>query len=249
MAIQTLHINPYNLAYQYYPIQDKPCVLFLPGYYSDMSGTKAVYLRDYCQQQELGFLSLDYRGHGQSDGQFIDYGLSDWLQDCLDVIDHTKAKDLIVVGSSMGGWLMLLLQRLIPEKIKGLIGIAAAPDFTDQLIWSNLTALQKETIRKAGHLILPSQYNAGGTPLSLRFIEDARQHLLLDKDTLNCPFPMRLLHGLKDEDVPYSHAEKIIRLASSGDAQIILIKNGDHRLNEPAYLNHLGYFVKELSLK
>lgn len=245
MPVQFHRTSNHAIAYQYQPKAKAPTVLFLPGYFSDMTGMKAVYLKELCARENLGFLSLDYRGHGQSDGNFIDFTLSDWLADCLEIIQMTKANNLIIVGSSMGGWLMLLLQQRIPHLIKGLVGVAAAPDFSEKLL--KLPDEQKAILMSQGHVVMPSQYNRGGTPLALKFIEDARQHLILDQEVIECPFPLRLLHGLQDEDVPYTYAEKIMKKVTSQDAWALLIKNGDHRLNEPQYLNQLGRFVLELS--
>lgn len=238
--------DDHKIAYFYAPVANKPCVLFLPGYYSDMSGTKAVYLRDLCLQENLGFLSLDYRGHGKSSGNFIDFTLSDWLQDCIDIIQHVQAKNLIIVGSSMGGWLMLLLEQRLSHLVKGLIGIAAAPDFTEDLIWPSLSESLRQTLKTNGHLIMPSDYNPNGTPLSFKFLNDARQHLILRQESIECRVPIRLMHGLRDDDVPYHYAEKIINKVTSTDAWALFIKEGDHRLNESPYLQQLGKFVIDL---
>ncbi|AIK96522.1 hypothetical protein ID47_06860 [Candidatus Paracaedibacter acanthamoebae] len=235
--------HSYELAYAFIPMPGRPTILFLPGYFSDMSGAKAVFLKEQAARHQYGFLSLDYSGHGQSSGEFLQGTISSWLGDILAVIDAVKAQDLIVVGSSMGGWLMLLLAIQRPHLIRKLVGIAAAPDFTEELIWEKLSPAKKQVLQEQKHLITQSEYDAAGTPLSYVLIEDGRKNLLL-KDSIHCNLPVRLLHGTADHDVPYETSLRIMNLLTSCDVQVRLIKDGDHRLSQPAQLTMLWQEVQ-----
>lgn len=244
MTVQFLDCNTYSLAYTYTPpVLGKPTILFLPGYFSDMSGTKSVFLKDQATKYGYGFLSLDYSGHGQSGGDFIEGTISSWLSDILAVVGATQAKDLIVVGSSMGGWLMLLLAQKRPEIILKLVGIAAAPDFTEELIWPKLSEPKKQLLLQQGHLTTPSEYNASGTPLSYKLIEDGRMNLLFG-GPISCDMPIRLIHGTADRDVPYDFSLRIMKQVTSTDVQVRLIKDGDHRLSQPEQLEILWQEVQ-----
>ncbi len=244
MSIQFLSRPSYNLAYTYQPVENTPTVLFLPGYFSDMAGTKALFLKDQAHQHGYGFLSLDYSGHGQSGGKFTDGTISSWLSDVFAVLDHTQAKNLIVVGSSMGGWLMLLLAQERPHLIRKLVGIAAAPDFTEDLIWLKLSGAKRQKLEQDGVIVTPSEYNAQGTPLTYKLIMDGRTNLLLHAP-ITVSAPVRLLHGIVDRDVPYETALRILDKLESTDVQIHLIKEGDHRLSSPEQLQILWQTVTQ----
>jgi pimeloyl-ACP methyl ester carboxylesterase len=243
MKPQFITHHSYELAYTFIPMPGRPTILFLPGYFSDMTGAKAVFLREQAACRQYGFLSLDYSGHGQSGGDFLQGTISSWLGDVCAVIDAVKADDLIVVGSSMGGWLMLLLAIHRPHLIRKLVGIAAAPDFTEELIWPRLSPAKKQVLREQGYLLTPSEYDAGGTPLSYTLIEDGRQNLLL-KAPIDCKAPVRLLHGTADHDVPYETSLRIMNLLTSSDVHVRLIKDGDHRLSQPEQLTMLWQEVQ-----
>ncbi len=244
MTCHFISHNSYKLAYTFAPVVGRPTILFLPGYFSDMSGAKAVFLKEQAACHHYGFLSLDYSGHGQSGGEFLQGTISSWLDDILAVIDAVKAQDLIVVGSSMGGWLMFLLTLRRPHLIRKLVGIAAAPDFTEELIWTKLSLPEKQILQQRGHLITPSEYDAAGVPLSYQLIEDGRQNLLL-KDSINRNVPVRLLHGTADHDVPYEISLRLMQLLTSSDVQVRLIKEGDHRLSQPSHLTMLWQEVQD----
>ncbi|MBX3487204.1 MAG: alpha/beta hydrolase [Candidatus Paracaedibacteraceae bacterium] len=238
MTVQFLSQPTYDLAYTYQPVDNAPTVLFLPGYFSDMAGTKALFLKDQSHRHGYGFLSLDYSGHGQSGGQFIDGTISSWLNDTLAVLDHTQAKNLIVVGSSMGGWLMLLLATKRPHLIRKLVGIAAAPDFTEDLIWQKLSEAKRHLLESKGCIYTPSAYSAQGTPLAYTLILDGRKNLLL-RTPITLSVPVRLIHGTADKDVPYETSIKIMEKLESKDVHVRLIKDGDHRLSSPDQLQIL----------
>jgi pimeloyl-ACP methyl ester carboxylesterase len=214
-----------------------PMVVFLPGFRSDMGGEKATALAAYCAARRQAMLRFDYSGHGASGGCFEDGTIGRWAEDALAVIDQLSHGPLILVGSSMGGWIALLAARARPERIAGLIGIAAAPDFTEVLMWQAMSFEQRATLMSDGVLHVPSQY---GDPYSItrRLIEDGRNHLLLHESiALDCP--VRLLHGQCDPDVPWEFALRIADQLTSRDVRITLIKDGDHRLSRPQDLRLL----------
>lgn len=211
-----------------------PTIVFLPGYGSDMAGSKAVALDAWADAQGQAVLRFDYRGCGESDGVFGEATLDDWRDDALDAIDHLTQGPLILVGSSMGGWLMLLLALERPERIAGLVGVAAAPDFTE---WGYDEA-QRATLATDG-LIVNHHPDYDSPEVTTRaFWESGQANLLLDGEVpLDCP--VRLLHGLDDRDVPPSIAFRIGRALRSADVQTILVKGGEHRLSRPGDLGLL----------
>ncbi len=214
-----------------------PAVVFLPGFRSDMTGDKATALAAFCAETGQAMLRFDYSGHGASGGVFEDGTIGQWSADALTAIDRLTEGKLILVGSSMGGWIALLTALKRPERIAGLIGIAAAPDFTQRLMWDSMTFEERARILREGVLHIPSQYGAP-TPVTLKLIEDGRSHLLLEGPILlDCP--VRLLHGQDDPDVPWELALRTAQKMTSKDLEIVLIKDGDHRLSRPKDLGVL----------
>ena len=222
-----------------------PAVIFLTGFKSDMEGTKALYLEEQCRARGQGFVRFDYSGHGASDGAFEDGTIGSWLADTLAVIDNVTSGPLILVGSSMGGWLALRAALERPERIAGLIGLAAAPDFTRE-IEQQLTATQKETMREEGLVRVPNDYSAEPYIFTRALIEDGERQCLLDK-TSQIAVPVRLIQGMRDADVPWQKAPAIAGCLSGDDIRVILIKDGDHRLSREQDMAILGREVAELS--
>ena len=213
-----------RLAYRLRPGRG-PTIVFLPGYMSDMAGSKAVALDAWAGGRGRAMLRLDYSGCGASEGAFEDGTLEIWRDDALRLIDTLVAGPVLLVGSSMGGWLMLLLALARPERVIGLVGIAAAPDFTS---WG-FDASEKAALRQHGRLEQPSAY---GTPLitTRAFWESGEANLMLEREiAVDCP--VRLLQGQADPDVPWEIALRLAERLRSGDVQTILIKDGDHRLS------------------
>ncbi len=208
-----------------------PTIVFLPGFRSDMTGDKAAGLAAFAAERGQAMLRFDYSGHGASGGAFLDGTIGIWAADALAAIDRLTTGDLIVVGSSMGGWIALLTAIARPDRVKALVGIAAAPDFTQRLMWDSMTPAERQTLIQDGVLHIPSQYG-DPTPITRRLIEDGRDHLVL-----NAPIPfagkMRLLHGQADPDVPWELALRIAERVTSDDVEIALVKDGDHRLSRP----------------
>jgi len=207
-----------------------PTVVFLPGYGSDMTGDKATALAAFCAEHGQAMLRFDYSGHGSSGGNFLDGTIGVWAADALTAIDRLTEGPLILIGSSMGGWIALLAGLARRDRIAGLIGIAAAPDFTAR-IGPALSDTQRAALLRDGVIYRPSRYG-DPTPLTRALVEDGANHLLLHAPiALDCP--VRLLHGQADPDVPWELALRIAAQVTSADVQVILVKDGDHRLSRP----------------
>lgn len=208
-----------------------PTIVFLPGYRSDMTGDKATALAAFAATRGQAMLRFDYSGHGTSGGAFTDGTIGTWAADALSVIDRLTEGPLLLVGSSMGGWLALLTARARPERVAALVGIAAAPDFTEALMWESMTFEERATLMRDGVLHIPSQYGEP-TPITRALIEDGRRHLLLGS-TIAFDGPARLLHGQADPDVPWEMALRIADALATPDVTVTLVKDGDHRLSRP----------------
>jgi pimeloyl-ACP methyl ester carboxylesterase len=212
--------------------------VFLPGFRSDMGGTKAAALAEHCRSRGHSFLRFDYFGHGASSGDFRAGSIGRWAEDALAVIDELTEGPQILVGSSMGGWIALLAALARPDRIRGLIGIASAPDFTEDLIWNRLSEEQGRRFRTSGELSAPSAYESELIPITYKLVEEGRRHLLLRRPiTLSCP--VRLLHGMQDPDVPYQTSLRLAQNLPGIEAVVELIEDGDHRLSRPQDLARL----------
>src|ERR1700722_12820659 len=184
------------IAYNRFDKKNKnlPELLFLGGFKSDMTGTKATFLESICEKRDQTYTRFDYFGHGSSSGIFTQGTIGQWLSDTLAMIDELTHGPLVLVGSSMGGWLMTLAALARPSRIHGLIGIAAAPDFTEELIWAALTDSQRHAFLRQGIIQTPSQYESQGFPVTLQLVEEGRSHLVLSKPLpIHCP--VHLIHG------------------------------------------------------
>ena len=234
-----------RLAFQRLRAQkNRPSVVFLGGYASDMTGTKASFLADSCEKFGLGMLRFDYRGHGQSSGDFKDGTIGAWFEDVCAVFDQVTEGPQILVGSSMGGWLGFMLAQKKAERLKALIGIAAAPDFTEDLMWLRFSPDQRLRLEREGFIYDETEPIGEQAPVTMRLIEEARQHLLL-RAVIHMSCPVRLLQGLDDKEVPWQHSIRILENISHDDVRAILIKDGDHRLSRQADLDLLWRTVEE----
>jgi pimeloyl-ACP methyl ester carboxylesterase len=223
-----------------------PGVVFLHGLRSDMTGTKAVSLADWARRTGRAFLRFDCSGHGLSSERFEDGAIGDWFEDALMALDRLTDGPQVLVGSSMGGWLALLLARAVPGRIKGLVGIAAAPDFTEDSMWAQATEAQREALLRDGFIQLPSDYSDAPYVISRRLIEEGRGHLVL-RSPLSLPFPVRLLHGTADRDVPPSVALSLLDHATGPDLRLTLVKEADHRFSSAACLALIEAALSEVS--
>ena len=222
-----------------------PTVVFLCGYASDMAGTKALHLEAACRAAGRAYLRLDYQGHGASSGLFEDGTLGQWRDDARAVVEAMTDGPLLLVGSSMGGWIALLLARDLGARVRGLVGVAAAPDFGGDIAQS-LEPAHRETLERDGVLRVPSEYGPEPTVITRRFIEESRQHdLLAEVIPVHCP--VRLLQGMQDDDVPWTKALAIAGRLESRDVRVTLIKSGRHRLSEPSELDLVASTVTALA--
>lgn len=212
-----------------------PGVVFLGGFKSDMEGTKALHLEDWARGEGRAFLRFDYSGHGESGGTFEDGCIGAWLADARAALERLTQGLQVLAGSSMGGWIALLLARAVPDRVAGLVTIAAAPDFTENGFWAGFTADQRETVMRDGCIALPSEY---GDPyvITRRLIEDGRDHLVL-RSPLPLPFPVRFLQGTADADVPVDWAMRLLDHAEGEDLRLTLVKGADHRFSTPECLD------------
>lgn len=233
-----------ELAYEFLPGAG-PVVVFCPGYASDMAGTKALALEESCRARGQAMLRFDYSGHGQSGGDFLEGTLGAWAADAAHIVrEIVPDQPLIIVGSSMGGWIALLLALRLPNPVRGIILIAPAADFTETLLRATITPEQMAELREKGVLYQPSEY---GDPLpwTLKFLEEGANHLVLGgKISLTCP--VHFLHGMRDDSVPWELSLRIAEALESDAVRLTFVKDGDHRLSRPEDLALLGSALDSL---
>jgi len=222
-----------------------PGIVFLGGFRSDMTGTKALFLEDYCRQHGRAYVRFDYFAHGTSSGDFSQATIGRWREDAIAIIDSLTAGPQILVGSSMGGWIMLLAALARRERIAALVGIAGAPDFTEELLWPRLTPLEREEISERGSVVLPTPFDPGGYLYTRALIEDGKRHLLL-RGPIALDMPVRLLHGLRDASVPWQLSLRLAERLTSYDVAVTLIKDGEHRLSREPDLARLAQTLDAL---
>lgn len=221
-----------------------PGVVFLGGLRSDMTGTKAVHLEEWARAQGRAFLRFDYSGHGQSSGRFEEGCIGDWAEDAAAAIMALTEGPQVLVGSSMGGWISLLMAKRMPERLAGLVTIAAAPDFTEDGMWAEWSEDQRRTCMEDGQVALPSEY---GEPMIItrRMIVDGRDQLVL-RSPLSLGVPVWMLQGTADADVPMSVALRLLDHLEGGDIRLELVKGADHRFSDPACLATITRAVAEV---
>ena len=222
-----------------------PGVIFMGGFNSDMTGTKASALEAACREAGRAYVRFDYSGHGESSGEFADGTIGSWSEDAIAVLDEASEGPQVLVGSSMGGWIMLLAALARPQRVAGLVGIASAPDFTEELMWGRFDDDVRRRLQDTGVYHRPSEYGDDPYPITMKLIEDGRRHLLLERPiAIHCP--VRLLHGMKDEDVPWTTAPRIAEKLLADDVRVLVIKDGDHRLSRDQDILRLCVTVEEL---
>ena len=236
--------NGETIAYHFIPGKS-PGVLFLTGFMSDMTGSKALCLEEFCREQGRAFLRFDFFGHGASSGSFTDGTIGRWADDAVAVLDRLTEGPQVLVGSSMGGWIMLLAALRRSERVAGMLGIAAAPDFTEDLLHEAFNDEQMAALERDGVVYMSSDYSPESTPFTRELIEDGRRCLLLRQEIpLDCP--VRLIHGLRDPDVPWETSLRLSRMLRGDDVEISFVKSGEHRLSEPHDLARLTRTLAEL---
>ena len=226
-----------RIAYRHSP-GVTPGILFCPGFHSNMQGVKALALAQWCLEQGRQYTCLDYSGHGESSGKVEDGCIGQWRDDALAILDNVTSGPQLVVGSSMGGWIMLLLALLRPARVCALLGLAAAPDFTDRLR-GNLTPDQRRQLDASGYADLPNCYDDGEPyRIGRRLLDDGDAHLLLGGE-IGIDVPVSLIQGQRDDDVPWQLALALAEKIRGQEVVVQLVKDGDHRLAEPADLQRL----------
>lgn len=206
-------------------------LVWLCGYHSDMSGSKAETMAKTAKENSINSVRFDYSGHGQSDGKFEDGTIGKWLSEAQFVLDNLIDGDAILIGSSMGGWISLLLALQNQHRIKGLVLSAPAPDFTEDLMWNNFTDEQKKQLNETGYWLRPNDYDAP-YKVTKDLIFEGRNHLLLGGE-INLQMPIHIIHGMEDKDVPFMRSINLAQKLKSQNIELQLIKNGGHRLSEP----------------
>lgn len=222
-----------------------PGVIFLGGFRSDMTGRKAVFLEDYCRRRGHAYVRFDTFAHGASSGDFARGAIGCWSEDAIAVLDSLSEGPQILIGSSMGGWIMLLAARARPQRVRALVGIAAAPDFTEDLFWARLDPAMQREFREKGVITLPSEYDPAGYTYRMEMFEEARQHLVM-RAQIAFDGPVRLLHGMRDASVPWQTSLSLAERLRSRDVAVILVKGGDHRLSSGPDLARLARVLDEL---
>ena len=222
-----------------------PGVVFLGGFKSDMTGTKAAWLHDWAREGGRAFLRFDYSGHGDSSGSFEEGCIGDWFADTRHVIETLTDGPQVLVGSSMGGWIALLVARALPQRVAGLVTIAAAPDFTEQGFWAGFSEAQRQALMTAGRVALPSDYADQPYVITRRLIEDGRDHLVMNQP-LPLPFPVRLLQGTADTDVLVDWAMRLLDHAMGDDIRLTLVKGADHRFSTPECLRLIAQSIDDV---
>ena len=219
-----------------------PGVVWLGGFKSDMKGTKAQALADWAKRKDRAFVRFDYSGHGESGGNFADGTIGRWLEESLAVFDRYCRGPQILVGSSMGGWIALLLARELRRRaakspdhapnatLAGMVLIAPAVDFTEELMWKKFPAKTRQEIERTGVWTRPSEYDPGGYLITKNLIDEGRKHLLLGS-AIETGCPVRILQGVRDPDVPWQHAVELVSRLAQDDVVLTLVKDGDHRLS------------------
>ncbi|MEM7026032.1 MAG: alpha/beta hydrolase [Pseudomonadota bacterium] len=230
-----------RLAYHHLPGRS-PTVIFCGGFTSDMAGTKSIALERWCRGEGQAYLRFDYAGHGQSDGRFEDGTIGAWAKDALAMVDRVVSGPVVVVGSSMGGWIMLLVALARPERVQALVGIAAAPDFTEDLLLSQATEAQRHDLDHQGFWMQDSPYGES-YPVTRKLIDEGSSRLLL-RAPIPITCPVHLLHGQRDPDVPWQTSLRLADRLESEQVTIELIKAGDHRLSSEADLAQIVAAVR-----
>jgi len=231
-----------------------PGLFWLGGFKSDMQGTKARVLADWAAKAGRACVRFDYSGHGESGGIFTDGTIGRWLEESVAVFDRHCSGPQVLVGSSMGGWITLLLARELKKRaakspkatLAGMVLIAPAVDFTEELMWKKFPAAIKKELEEKGAWTRASEYEPGGYQITKQLIDEGRNHLLLGS-TIETGCPVRILQGALDPDVPWQHAVELVSRLAQDDVVLTMVKDGDHRLSRPEDLERLVKAVEEFA--
>lgn len=222
--------------------KEKPTIMFLGGFRSDMQGTKAMFLQEFCRENGLDYLRFDYSGHGQSQGKFEEGCIGDWTEDAAAILEHCTSGQVVLVGSSMGGWISFLLAQQYPKRVAGLIGLAAAPDFTTW-IEAEMSDDQKQLLDAQGYFEMSNDYDDAPYVITKKLLDEGRQNSVLEKG-IPLLIPVHLIQGKQDADVPWKVVADIKKAISGTDVSITYIDEADHRLSSPEQLDILAQILK-----
>ena len=235
-----------KIAYQYYKGKSKIGFIFFGGFCSDMTGSKAQYIFKWCKNNKYECTLFDYSGHGKSSEDFINTSIKEWIEDALEILNTVPSNPQILIASSMGGWIALKISLISLAKIKGLVTIAAAPDFTKRLWQKELNIKQKNEITKKGFTSIPSEYNSSGYIITKKLIEEGNKNLVLSNKKNIFTFPLKLIHGDKDLAVSWKESLKIFNKNNNEKSELIILKNGDHRLSNKKQLKKIVQIIQSL---
>ncbi len=234
-----------SIAYHFLPGK-QPTLIFMPGFFSHMQGTKALWLEKCCRERGQAYVRFDYRGHGDSDGKFEDGTVSDWLNDTLLVLDRIAVPPVVAVGSSMGGWISLRAAQERPDTLTGMVGVATSPDFTQSIWEERMNENQRREMNRKGFIRQPSEYRENPVVITKNLIEDGKQHLLLHHDHLHINIPVCLIHGKKDSDVHWQKSQALQKKIGGERCELILVPEGEHRLSRQQDLELIDRKVQEI---
>ena len=237
--------NNQKIHYKFINNKSQTTIIFLHGLMSDIKSKKAKHLKNFVNKNKINLLLFEYSGHGKSSGQFIDFSIKNWVEDSRLIIKKIiKKNKIILIGSSMGAWIGTILIKYFHKKIKGFIGIASAPDFTEELIWKNLNIFEKNKIKNGKIYKLKSSHN-NFYPITKKFIFDGKKNLVLNKK-IKCNFPVELLHGTNDSSVSWLYSIKLIKTLITKKLNLTIINDGDHSLSRPQDLKKLDLAIKNI---
>ena len=240
--------NACRLTYHSTEGTESPGVVCCNGFRSEMSGRKALALEQHCQKVKRSFVRFDYRGHSESSGDFLEFTLTDWIQDTLDILDNLTSGPQILMGSSMGAWIAVHVAIERPDRVVGIVGVASAPDFTRD-IWNELSVENKEKLQENGVYYRPSFYSDEPYPITMKLLEDAHRWFLLDKASIPVTCPVYLLHGQKDGERPWQQSMALAERLQNCSVTVTLIENGNHRLSESSDLFCIISAVEAIALQ
>ena len=237
--------NNQKIHYKFINNKSQTTIIFLHGLMSDIKSKKAKHLKNFVNKNKINLLLFEYSGHGKSSGQFIDFSIKNWVEDSRLIIKKIiKKNKIILIGSSMGAWIGTILIKYFHKKIKGFIGIASAPDFTEELIWKNLNIFERNKIKNGKIYKLKSSHN-NFYPITKKFIFDGKKNLVLNKK-IKCNFPVELLHGADDSSVSWLYSIKLIKTLITKKLNLTIINDGDHSLSRPQDLKKIDLAIKNI---
>ena len=224
-----------KIRYLKYNLKNADYIVFLHGFMSDLEGKKPKFFLNFAKKHKLGFLAVEYSGHGKSSGKFTNGNISKWTNDSKILIKKiVKKKKIILIGSSMGAWIAVKQFDFFKNQIKGFLGIGSAPEFLDYLMWNKFTKKVKSEIKRKGRIDL--KHGDYEYPITYQLIKDGRKNKILNKKILN-KIKVTMIHGSKDESVPVIYSRKILKIFKRANKKLLVIKNGDHSLSSPKWLN------------